>query len=97
MKARSLFLTLGLLLVVMITLVGCGEDVGLVEVPDIHGMLDPDPVIRAAGLVPEGIPIHGPIEPDAADYMEAYRQEPAAGSMVPKGSTVTYHYWWEQG
>ncbi len=69
----------------------------LVTVPNIQGMLDPDPVLRRAGLRPKGIPIHGPIESDAAGFMEAYRQHPRAGSRVPRGTAVTYHFWWERG
>ena len=62
---------------------------GLVEVPDISGMVDPDPVLEDAGLKPEGVAIHGPIESDAAGIGEAYRQDPAAGTLVPEGSTVS--------
>ncbi len=69
--------------------------VEMVKVPNISGMLDPDPVLKRAGLKPKGIPIHGPIESDAAGYMEAYRQRPRAGALVTKGTTVTYHFWWE--
>jgi serine/threonine-protein kinase len=67
----------------------------MVKVPDIGGMIDPDPVLKKAGLEPKGIPIHGPIESDAAGIGEAYRQDPGAGSLVPKGTTVTYRFWWE--
>ena len=67
----------------------------LVTVPNIYGMLDPDGLLRSRGLVPKGIAIHGPIEPDAADIGQAYRQSPKAGSQVPRGTTVTYHFWWE--
>lgn len=66
-----------------------------VVTPDVNGIAFPDSIIRNAGLSPKEIPIHGPIEPDAGDYMEAYRQNPRAGTLVPKGSTVTYHFWWE--
>ena len=71
--------------------------VEMVKVPNISGAMNPDSVLRRAGLKPKGIPIHGPIESDAAGYMEPYRQNPRAGTLVPKGSTVTYHYWWEYG
>jgi len=71
--------------------------VAMVRVPNITGMMDPDPVIRRAGLIPKGIAIHGPIESDARGIGEAYRQRPRAGSLVPKGTTVTYHFWWEMG
>jgi beta-lactam-binding protein with PASTA domain len=67
----------------------------MVQVPDISGMIDPDPVLKKAGLTPEGIAIHGPIESDAADIGQADRQDPPAGTLVPKGTTVTYHFWWE--
>lgn len=67
----------------------------MVKVPDIGGMIDPDPVLKKAGLKSKGIAIHGPIESDAAGIGEAYRQHPSAGSLVPKGTTVTYHFWWE--
>lgn len=69
----------------------------MVRVPNVEGMIDPGPVLKRAGLRPKGIAIHGPIESDAGDYMRAYRQRPRAGTMVPKGTTVTYHYWWEYG
>jgi beta-lactam-binding protein with PASTA domain len=69
----------------------------MVKVPNIHGMMNPDALLKSLGLVPVGIAIHGPIEPDAAGIGEAYRQKPAAGTMVPKGSKVTYHFWWEAG
>lgn len=66
-----------------------------VRVPDIGGMIDPDPALKKVGLKPKGIAIHGPIESDAAGIGEAYRQKPSAGSLVPRGTTVTYHFWWE--
>jgi serine/threonine-protein kinase len=69
----------------------------MVRVPNIRGRIDPDSVLKKVGLKSKGIPIHGPIESDCADYMEAYRQHPAAGSLVPRGTTVTYRYWWEYG
>lgn len=71
--------------------------VEMVKVPNIYGMMDPDPVLLKAGLKPKAISIHGPIESDAAGMGEAYRQNPKAGTLVPKGSTVTYHSWWEAG
>jgi serine/threonine-protein kinase len=67
----------------------------LVKVPDISGLIDPDPLLKKAGLKGKGIAVHGPIESDAAGIGEAYRQDPAAGTLVPKGTTVTYHFWWE--
>jgi len=48
-----------------------------------------------SGLRGKVIAIHGPIEPDAAGIGEAYRQAPSAGVWVPKGTTVSYHSWWE--
>ncbi len=73
--------------------------VKLVRVPNVHGMWadQADETIRDAGLKPAGVAIHGPIEPDATDIGRAYRQRPRAGTLVPKGTMVTYHYWWESG
>lgn len=69
--------------------------VAMVRVPDIEGMIDPAPALRRVGLRPVGIAVHGPIESDAAGIGEAYRQRPRPGDWVPKGSKVTYHFWWE--
>jgi beta-lactam-binding protein with PASTA domain len=66
-----------------------------VQVPDIQGIVDPDPALAKAGLRGKVIAVHGPIEPDAAGIGEAYRQRPSAGAWVPKGTTVSYHSWWE--
>ena len=78
---------------------GSGDKKEMVRVPNIQGMCgkDADTLLRRVGLKPKGIPIHGPIESDAADIGCAYRQKPRAGTLVPKGTTVTYHYWWESG
>jgi serine/threonine-protein kinase len=67
----------------------------MVRVPDIHGIIDPDPTLAKAGLKGAVIAVHGPIEPDAAGIGEAYRQRPSAGAWVPQGTTVSYHSWWE--
>jgi beta-lactam-binding protein with PASTA domain len=67
----------------------------MVRVPDVQGRLDADEVITAAGLKPKDIAVHGPIDDDAAGFMEAYRQRPAAGTLVKRGSHVTYRFWWE--
>jgi len=71
--------------------------VEMVRVPNIQGMMNPDPVLQRVGLKPHGVAIHGPIESDAIGIGLAYRQRPRAGTLVPKGTTVTYHYWWEAG
>ena len=52
-------------------------------------------IIRAAGLKPKRIDIHGPVDHDAAGIGCPYRQNPKAGSSVPKGSTVSYRIWYE--
>ncbi|TLM69414.1 MAG: PASTA domain-containing protein, partial [Actinobacteria bacterium] len=69
----------------------------MVRVPDIRGLYGDaaDKKLRAAGLVPKEVSIHGPIEPDAAGIGQAYHVRPAVGTLVPKGSTVSYHSWWE--
>lgn len=67
----------------------------LVTVPDIEGISDPDPVLKKAGLIGEGVAVHGPIEADHGEFMEAYRQQPRPGTRVPKGTKVTYRFWYE--
>ena len=67
----------------------------MVRVPDVQGRTDADDIIKAAGLKPKGIAVHGPVDTDATDIAEAYPQTPAAGTLVKKGSTVTYRFWWE--
>jgi serine/threonine-protein kinase len=74
--------------------ISAGPD--LVRVPDIHGVIDAGTVLTKAGLKAAGIAVHGPIDSDAAGIGEAYRQAPAAGSLVPRGATVTYRFWWER-
>lgn len=70
-----------------------------VIVPDITQdcSIDADKLIRKSGLVPKRIPIHGPIDEDAARIGCPYRQNPKAGTTVKKGSKVTYRSWWEAG
>ena len=65
-------------------------------VPLIDGNCeDPAGVIKAAGLVPKLMQIHGPIDRDAAGIGCAYRQDPPPGTAVQPGSEVTYRAWWE--
>jgi hypothetical protein len=52
----------------------------LVKVPDIGGLIDPDPLLKKAGLKPKGIAIHGPIEFDAAGIGGGLPAEPAGGN-----------------
>jgi hypothetical protein len=68
---------------------------GMVRVPDVEGLSDASEVLRAAGLVPVAVAVHGPVDPDCAGAGEAYRQDPAPGVAVTRGSKVTYRYWWE--
>lgn len=69
----------------------------MVVVPNIEGMLclEADTLLQQAGLVPADTPVYGPVEADAAGYGCAYRQQPRPGTKVPKGSTVSYRWWWE--
>lgn len=68
-----------------------------VRVPNIQGLRpdDADLKLRRAGLLPSPVAIHGPIESDAGDIGRAYRQRPGPGLLVPTGTKVSYHYWWE--
>lgn len=70
-----------------------------VVVPDITQdcSIDADKLLKKAGLVPKRKPIHGPIDEDAASFGCPYRQNPKAGTVVKKGSKVTYRFWWEAG
>jgi len=70
------------------------EEAAMVAVPDINGMWDPRDVLEEAGLVGVEIIHHGPTE-GAGEIGEAYNQSPSAGTMVEKGSTVTYETWTE--
>lgn len=69
----------------------------LVTVPDIEGLgaKHADNVLRGVGLVPADTPVHGPVEDDSKDIGLAYRQSPRPGSKVPRGSTVSFRWWWE--
>jgi len=70
----------------------------MVSVPQIDGnCVNPEEVIKAAGLKPKIISVHGPIDNDASGGGCAYRQSPKAGTMVKKGSKVTFRSWWEAG
>jgi beta-lactam-binding protein with PASTA domain len=75
------------------------DGVQMVRVPNVYGMSqsDADSKIRAAGLVPKDIAIHGGGLDQGLDFWCAYGQKPAAGTLVPKGSTVTYYFGWEAG
>ena len=70
---------------------------GMVSVPDVEGLLisEAEARLNAASLRAEEAPVHGPIDTDQAGFMRAYRQDPRPGTVVKKGSTVTYRFWWE--
>jgi hypothetical protein len=71
----------------------------LVSVPDVIGLYpdEAERVLRSAGLEMQAVAIHGPIDPDAgnAEIGQVYRQTPAAGTMVPKGTVIEVRSWWE--
>ena len=70
----------------------------IVTVPAIDGRCDDvDNIVKAAGLEPKRVDVHGPDDKDAAGIGCAYRQDPKAGESVPKGSTLTYRSWFEGG
>ncbi|MBM3302524.1 MAG: PASTA domain-containing protein [Deltaproteobacteria bacterium] len=72
---------------------------GMVSVPNIEckGKAEADRIFRAAGLRPVSIAIYGPVDPDTCDAYQAYRQDPRPGMIVPRGTKVTYRFWWEHG
>ncbi len=67
----------------------------MVIVPNIEGRIDARDILIRTGLRPVDIPVHGPIDEDAKDIGEAYRQNPKPGTAVPKGAPVSYRSWWE--
>lgn len=71
----------------------------MVRVPNIEGLYvgDAERELQRAGFVPKDIPVHGPIDPDCRGYGEAYRQNPRPGTLRPRGSIVTFRWWWEFG
>jgi beta-lactam-binding protein with PASTA domain len=71
----------------------------LVKVPNIEGLgaTEAEAVLKSVGLVPMDVSVHGPIDADAGDIASAYRQTPRPGSMVQKGSKVSFRWWWEAG
>lgn len=73
----------------------------MVAVPKVDGTClwskpTTDNIIKSAGLKPKSIQLHGP-EEGAGETGCAYGQKPKAGSLVKKGSTVTYKMWFEAG
>ena len=68
---------------------------GMVSVPDVEGLADAEGLIRAAGLRPLVISVHGPVDPDAAGIGKAYRQRPRPGTILKRGSEVAYRIWGE--
>lgn len=73
----------------------------LVAVPDVVGMTPEDATtaLENAGLAVEEYVADGPVDPDAgnADVGRVYRQTPAAGAKVQRGTTVEIRYWFESG
>lgn len=70
-----------------------------VVVPDIESNCDIDAqdVLKKLGLIGKRIDVHGPEDEDASSIGCPYRQFPKAGTIVKKGTTVTYRAWWEAG
>lgn len=68
---------------------------GMVTVPDIEGLPDAETTLKRLRLRPVEVPVHGPVDPDAAGVGLPYRQRPRAGAVVRVGSKVTYRAWWE--
>ena len=71
----------------------------MVKVPDITSDCKKDPIeiLVNSGLRPIQIWVHGPGDVGAANLGCPYNQEPAAGTLVKKGSMVIFRSWWEAG
>ena len=67
------------------------------SVNGVDCVLDYEKALKEAGLVPKQELIHGPVDSDAGNIGCPYRIDPAPGTSVKRGSTVTYRSWWEQG
>jgi len=68
----------------------------LVKVPRVHGIEvdEAERRVRAAGLVPNVLESVNPDGPIYVGEFSIYKQDPAGGKLVPKGSTVRIWYWW---
>lgn len=68
-----------------------------VIVPDVLGMYydDAAAAIKAAGLEPVEMSVHGPTDEDAGEIGGIYRETPKAGEAVAPGTKVELRYWWE--
>jgi hypothetical protein len=73
------------------------QDEKEVVVPNIESNcdLDAQDVLKKFGLIGKRIDVHGPEDEDASSIGCPYRQSPKAGTIVKKGTTVTYRAWWE--
>ena len=70
-----------------------------VVVPNIESNCDVDTqdVLKKFGLIGKRVDVHGPEDEDASSIGCPYRQSPKAGTIVKKGTIVTYRAWWEAG
>lgn len=68
-----------------------------VRVPDLSSdcQQNPEKALEILGLKSNHESIHGPIDSDAGSIGCAYRQNPTPGTLVNKGSTVSFRSWWE--
>ena len=97
-KSKSLPVTLAMLaaLTAFTTATSAADE--KVAVPNIKGeCVNAQKLIKAAGFKAKRISVHGPIDPDAAEIGCPYRQDPKAGTLVKKGSTVKFREWYEGG
>jgi hypothetical protein len=69
----------------------------MVVVPDVLGKYydEAAKILTDAGLEPVDVPVHGPIDEDAGEIGQTYRQTPKAGESVPAGTKVELRSWWE--
>lgn len=71
-----------------------------VTVPDVIGMYPDEAtdLLRAAGLAVDTKPVKGGTDPASASVEdgEVYGQTPAAGEVVPGGTTVEVRFRWDR-
>ena len=76
--------------------------IDMVTVPRVIGLDAPDAeaALKAAGLQPLNVAHYGPagtVDGQPADILQVYKQSPAAGSLVPRGTVVRIYWWGESG
>lgn len=72
-------------------------NLGVVPNPRNECDTDYDKLLKATGFKVKSVAVHGPDEPDFKGWGCPYRIQPAPGTELAPGSTVTYRFGWEAG